>query len=260
MNCQDFAGMVNELAAQRLMDAVTRQRALRHAAACAACAARLAAENELTVRLRAFAEDSKNEQTPARVREALRATFAEHQRESIAPVVVPIRRPFIKPQWAALAAAAALVLCAVAVAVWLRNSTALRPELALEIPTIPKPVVHSDPMVPRANSLSYAPKQSDTPSTNKRSLAVRRSVPRPQQLQPAVATNTDEIATNYIPLTYTARADASQDGMVVRVEVARSTLLSMGLPLNAERSNELIKADVMMSGDGVPLAIRLVQR
>ena len=70
----------------------------------------------------------------------------------------------------------------------------------------------------------------------------------------------DEITTNYIPLTYTPRANAAQDGLVVRVEVPRSTLLAMGLPLNAERSNELIKADVMMSGDGVPLAIRLVQR
>lgn len=253
--------MVNELADQRLMDAVTRQRALRHVAACAPCAARLAAEHELTGHLRAFAEDSKNEQTPARVREALRAAFAQHQRETVAPVVVqmPARRPIVKTQWAVLAAAAALVICAVAVSLWLRSQLASRSEMALEVPTFPTPVSSGGlvPPLPVPSPHPVAPLVA--PSASNRSLAVRHKAPR-QQLQPAVAINSDEIATNYIPLTYTARAAAPQDGMVVRVEVARSTLLGMGLPLNAERGQELIKADVMMSGDGVPLAIRLVQR
>lgn len=252
--------MVNELAAQRLMDVVTRQRALRHTTACAACAARLAAEQELTVRLRAFAEDSKNEQTPARVRETLRAAFAEHQRESIAPVVVQmlVRRPLLKTQWKIWAAAAALVLCAITGLLWLRSQPALQPELALEVPTFPTPVTDVDPAPPIAQ-LTYPTKRLVAASTSNNLLAVRRRVSRPQ-LRPATAVKTDEIATNYIPLTYTARAATPQDGMVVRVEVARATLLGMGLPLNAERGQELIKADVMMSGDGVPLAIRLVQR
>lgn len=254
MNCQEFAGMVNELAAQRLMDAVTRQRALRHTAVCASCAARLAAENELTLRLQAFAEDSKNEQTPARVRAALCAAFAEHQRATAAPVVVPrpVRRPLLKTRWAALAAAAVLALCAVAVAVWLRSQSKLELE-------VPQRLVIVDDFKQAPPLVAPSPQPVAGRKVGHRATAASRSTPRPP-LQAAVVTNDNEIATNYIPLTYTARADTPQDGMVVRVEVARSTLLGMGLPLNAERGNELIKADVMMSGDGVPLAIRLVQR
>ena len=47
--------------------------------------------------------------------------------------------------------------------------------------------------------------------------------------------------------------------MVVRVEIPRATLLSMGLPMNTDRGNTLVKADVVVGDDGVPRAIRLVQ-
>lgn len=62
--------------------------------------------------------------------------------------------------------------------------------------------------------------------------------------------------TGFMPLTYTATAP--QDGMVVRVAVPRATLLAMGLPVNGERTEENVKADVLMGMDGVALAIRLV--
>ena len=50
-----------------------------------------------------------------------------------------------------------------------------------------------------------------------------------------------------------------QTGVVVRVEIPRATLLSMGLPMNTDRGNSLVKADVVVGDDGVPRAIRLVQ-
>lgn len=256
MNCQEFAGMVNELAAQRLMDAVTRQRALRHTTACAGCAARLAAEQELTVRLRAFTEDSMNEQTPARVRETLRAAFAEHQRETVAPIVAPRRQPFIK--WAIVAAAAALVLFTVAVSLWLRSQSATQQKQVVDVILPPTPLPEATAPV-LIDSPSNPPALVAKRSLRQSAATARRATAHPQP-QATAAASGDEIATNYIPLTYTAHADTPQDGMVVRVEVARATLLGMGLPLNAERGQELIKADVMMSGDGVPLAIRLVQR
>lgn len=258
MNCQEFAEIVNELAGQRLMDAVTRQRALRHAQGCALCAARLAAENELTVRLRAFAEDTQVEQAPARVRESLRAVFAEHQRTTMTATVAPMpaRRRWINTQWAVLAAAAVLVLFAVAVSLWLRSQSPQRQETIVKASPTPTPeVVAPAPIVTPPNPTQHLVRHN----VSERPATARRAAPRSQPQLAASASN-NEIATNYIPLTYTPRTDAPQDGMVVRVEVARSTLLAMGLPLNAERSNELIKADVMMSSDGVPLAIRLVQR
>ena len=73
-----------------------------------------------------------------------------------------------------------------------------------------------------------------------------------------MASNIAEQTTDYIPLTYFADDSGTQGGVVVRVEIPRSTLLAMGLPVNTERGNSLVKADVVVSDDGMPRAIRLV--
>jgi hypothetical protein len=39
----------------------------------------------------------------------------------------------------------------------------------------------------------------------------------------------------------------------------RATLASFGLPVNAERASELIKADILIGDDGLARAIRFVQ-
>lgn len=66
-----------------------------------------------------------------------------------------------------------------------------------------------------------------------------------------------EIATDFMPLTYTANRD-EQQGQIVRMEMPRSMLASLGVPL-ANVTGDRVKADVMMSDDGVALAIRLIQ-
>jgi hypothetical protein len=45
----------------------------------------------------------------------------------------------------------------------------------------------------------------------------------------------------------------------VRVEVPRATLLSLGLPLNLERGDSHVKADLLVGDDGMTRAIRLVR-
>jgi hypothetical protein len=49
------------------------------------------------------------------------------------------------------------------------------------------------------------------------------------------------------------------DVQVVRVELPRSALQSFGLPVNAERAGERVKADVLLGHDGVARAIRFVR-
>ena len=46
---------------------------------------------------------------------------------------------------------------------------------------------------------------------------------------------------------------------VIRVQLPRSTLTSFGFPVNAERWNEPVKADVVMGHDGIARAIRFVR-
>jgi hypothetical protein len=60
-------------------------------------------------------------------------------------------------------------------------------------------------------------------------------------------------------LTYDGGALAMESGHVVRVELPRTALVSMGLPMNPERAGELVKADVLMGDDGVARAIRFVR-
>jgi hypothetical protein len=49
-----------------------------------------------------------------------------------------------------------------------------------------------------------------------------------------------------------------ESGRIVRVRMPRSNLIPLGIPFNQERANETIKADVLLSNDGLARAIRLV--
>ncbi|MEP7342776.1 MAG: hypothetical protein ABI977_33915 [Acidobacteriota bacterium] len=69
----------------------------------------------------------------------------------------------------------------------------------------------------------------------------------------------EEVTTEYMPLTYVAYADEADGGHVVRVQVPRSALLTLGVPLGAAPSAELVKADVIVGDDGLARAIRLVR-
>ena len=48
-------------------------------------------------------------------------------------------------------------------------------------------------------------------------------------------------------------------GRVVRVQLPRSALARFGLPVNAERAGEPVKADVLLGEDGTARAIRFVR-
>jgi hypothetical protein len=75
----------------------------------------------------------------------------------------------------------------------------------------------------------------------------------------AVKGEEEELTTEYVPLTYAAYADETDSGHVVRVQVPRTALLALGVPIGAEASTELVKADVIVGDDGLARAIRLVR-
>jgi len=67
------------------------------------------------------------------------------------------------------------------------------------------------------------------------------------------------VATEFMPVGYLS-VDALQDGgQIVRVELPRTTLVKFGLPVNMDRYNERVKADVLLGLDGMAHAIRFVQ-
>jgi len=76
---------------------------------------------------------------------------------------------------------------------------------------------------------------------------------------PAADAATTEIATDFLPLTYGAATNLEEGGRMVRVELPHSALATFGLPVNMDRANERVKADVLFGVDGLAHAIRFIR-
>jgi len=254
MSCKDLDAVMSDLARDQMMDARLRETALAHAASCTSCAARLADSRALTAGLRAAASDALAE-APARVEAALVAAFRAHQLESRVPPVGSISA--WPRRWLYLAAgvaATALIVITISLTVSrdqavttpiqqdARQSTPANPEPPSATPGIEKNVV-----------------SSDTPR-RKRRLAVSK---RAERSKPGSdysdASSGAEIATDFFPLVNRESLRELDSGHLVRVELPRSALMSFGLPINIERANERIKADVVVGQDGLARAIRFVR-
>src|SRR5262245_35687646 len=113
MFCRDFEKIAGDLAAGRLMEAVRREHALRHASDCSACALRLNAERTLEAGLRALAEDAKDGEAPPHLKSTLRAAFDRQVKAAPLLTSAHTRSRNLTRRWLAVAA---LVLLAVAIA------------------------------------------------------------------------------------------------------------------------------------------------
>jgi hypothetical protein len=116
------------------------------------------------------------------------------------------------------------------------------------------------------NAVAPEPEQAVNPATQpnvKRSPHLRELQARNSKTTRAdgsVANHaSSEVATDFLPLGYLNPASLQDGGQIVRVEVPRTTMASFGLPVNMDRYNERVKADVLVGVDGVPHAIRFVQ-
>ena len=94
-------------------------------------------------------------------------------------------------------------------------------------------------------------------SVRNRSEFVPSGLRRPER--PQLANHVNEIATDFIPLSYMSAASLQDGGQIVRVQLPRAALANFGLPVNMDRYNERVKADVLFGVDGRAQAIRFVQ-
>jgi hypothetical protein len=69
-----------------------------------------------------------------------------------------------------------------------------------------------------------------------------------------------ENATAFVSLPSATDPGTLEDGMMVRVLLSRSALASLGLPVANMGATEQIPADIVLSEDGAPQAIRLVSQ
>ncbi|MGE0132827.1 MAG: anti-sigma factor [Blastocatellales bacterium] len=263
MTCRDFENIAGAVAAGSLMEAGMRERAMRHAAGCSACAARLNTERSLDAGLRALAESDENEQAPARLKIALRAAFDQQAKISAASVLpFPPVRGRGWARWS-LAAAAALIIFAVAIALLSRNAEPNQNKLSVAGNPTPSPTpMTRDQKQQREISPDNQERKVEKHIADISKPPIKLRAPRRATASP---TATDDVAseietvTDYIPLTYLADATAVESGIVVRVELSRSALIAMGLPVNVDRTDSRVKADVVLGDDGVARAVRFVQ-
>ncbi|MGH9574836.1 MAG: hypothetical protein ACRD40_15070 [Candidatus Acidiferrales bacterium] len=91
---------------------------------------------------------------------------------------------------------------------------------------------------------------------------VAPNTPNPADANEATADNSissdAEYTTDFVSLPYADDPGTLEGGTVVRVTLSRLALASFGLPVAGMGSSERIPADIALSEDGVPQAIRLV--
>jgi hypothetical protein len=83
------------------------------------------------------------------------------------------------------------------------------------------------------------------------------AVARPLRPKPTRAAVKREVVTDFIPVM--VDPDPFERGRLVRVKLPRSALTAFGLPVNEERFEERIQADVLVGEDGLARAIRFVK-
>ena len=263
MNCQLFETIINDLARTATMDAQARDSALAHSQTCEPCGLRLRDERMLTAGLERVAASTVTKEAPARIETALRAAFRQQHTSRPAPTV--INQSYARRWTRRAVAAAAMILMLFALA-------------ALRLNHSPEPVENAINLKPEPTAPAPAPREvtppRDAPS-NRREHEVAGFIKRKQSQTPRpIARNTKdragqkpqmsgsqatEIATDFIPLVHGDNLNSMESGQMVRVELPRSALVSFGLPMNMERADERIKADIVLGNDGLARAIRFVR-
>lgn len=219
MNCEEFEQMGLDAARDASLSEVQRAAAREHASACSHCAALQDSWNATGAALREFAEDTAMAQTPARVEMRLRQEFRTRH------VTLKVRRRAVIAAWAL--AAAVVVVGAVGFRNW-RKST-------------------SEQAANRsAGNLGANPLAAEQSAAGKPDSGNSESLMADGELS------------DFTLLPGALSADAS-DGAILRVRLQRSSLGSLGLPVNEERAAEWIQVDLLVGNDGLPQAVRLPQ-
>jgi hypothetical protein len=248
MNCQEFERTIIDFGPDHLAPDPAQARALEHVEICAQCAARLNRERRMTAGLQAFAVEESAINAPERVRSTLRAAFDERQATAASPQVL-LWFARHKPLWG-MVAAAMLLLSTITTALWLREPRAKIDNTPAHVINNPAP---QNPPGKPPEELAEAQRASGI----HRSKVARPSAGRGRRHTFPVKEGADN-AGELFPLTFVAKSGPTEFVQTVRIEISRSTLLSMGLPVNIDRGEGLIKADIIIGEDGVARAVRII--
>jgi hypothetical protein len=218
MNCHEFHSVIHALAREESAPDAALNAALAHAESCRDCDALLREAERLTAELRKLAMLAKSEAAPACVEAALFAAFREQH--------TPALRARRASAWLAVPAAG-LAAAALLLGLLVRGP--------------------ADDSRPSPTAPATAPRQSNPGSGP-------REVWADYMLEGETA---EEAAAAFIPLNAAFDPAWIEGGAIVRVVLSRPALQNLGVPVGAAGDSEFV-ADMVVSGDGTPEAIRLV--
>jgi hypothetical protein len=237
MKCSEFEEIVHELDRPGTKGNELREEALIHAESCGDCGVLLTETESLDFGLARVANESTRSAASPRVEAALLQEFRRAKRTS------EQRR---RMQWrvAAIGVAALFLVLGISLQRFYAPSHGLG---GASPPSVAKSV-----------------DEADRPSTESPRNVVQdngKSRPAATHVSPAPQANESdetEVAQNFTPLPYADDSSMMEGGSVVRVILSRSALASFGMPLSGVENREQIPADLVVSADGTPEAIRLV--
>jgi len=228
MTCREFDEVVHGFVRMELLDVNVRDAALEHAAHCELCSERMADATALAEASELMAKGARSDQAPPRVEASLLAAFRNHHRRA------SWRRAL---EWASVGVAAAVLL----VFLWTVGGRSKGPSSPA-----PKKDVSSQSGMP-LDAKTHAASEQDggTPSVDA-TVADSRA-------------NETYAASDFVPVPFTGAITADDPGMVVRVQLTRSSLAQLGYPVAETPDEDLISADVLVGEDGWPRGVKLIQ-
>ena len=223
MNCEQFREIVHDLLRDERLDPASVEEGFSHAESCSACYAFFGEAELLHTSMRSLAARYASEQAPSRVQEALLKELA--QKRAPVPARFPSRR-FTNPRWRILAggiAAAAVLLIFL--------------------------MIHRGTAQP-----DRTPQPQALPAASTRATYEADALPAGDDESPA---DEESASGPFVPLSESFDPSSLDDATVVRVVLSRSALESLGLPSNESGDDQAV-ADLVVAGDGMPQAIRMV--
>ena len=235
MKCAEFEEILHELDRPGTKGTELREEALIHAESCGNCGVLLTETESLDFGLKRVAHAADVENAPSRVETALLQEFRCVKGKSAQK----------RMQWrlAVIGVAAALFLV---LGLSVQRHYAPSRELGGASPA----------------NIAKNPTQGSTLDAPAQKTIEHDTENKPAAAQVAEQANNEldetEIAENFIPLPYADDDSMMEGGSVVRVILSRSALASLGVSLSDVENREQIPADLVVSADGTPEAIRLV--
>jgi hypothetical protein len=231
-DCVQFKEIYHELDRPGTSGYRFRERALSHAETCPRCGALLTEGEALDFALWNLAERSAGWNASPRIEANL---LREVQQVKLAGSRKRIRKQF------AILGAAAAVLLAMGIGVHQRITSGAR------------------------TAWLEAANVAGNPAAGTTTDAVAGGSTTPGESISAVIASANqadenEYAQEFVPVPYADDPAALEGGAIVRVTLPRSALASFGLPITESEGTDRVSADLIVSQDGTPQAIRLVSQ